>query len=242
MVDTYLYPHSIEEARRRDEVSLWRDSFRANIACKEAIEDAIRRDFDGMHLKEGCAKSVIAEYGYKRTAFVLSNTLREKDYDGRFSQVNKDWIGRTFVPADEEHNDQFVIGSHPAVLDGFIDEYRKACLSLGLFDYSHCIPGSRAQDYAGRVLVLSPDSLKESCWQPENQLWYAESGFGCSPTAFGRAVYATCLGDGENACWDRADFIGILDEQYLPQWAKEKLEELQAPENSEPVIGGMEMN
>lgn len=242
MVDTYLYPYSIKEARRRDEVSLWRDSFRTNIACKEAIEAAIRRDFDGAHLKEGCAQSVIAEYGYKRTAFVLANTLREKDYDGRFSQVNRDWLGRTFVPADKEHNDQFVVDSHPAVLDGFITEYRKACVALGLFDHSYCIPGSRTQDYEGRVLVLSPDILKESCWQPENQLWYAESGFGCSPTASGRAVYATCLGDGEKARWDRADFIGVLDEQYLPQWAREKLMELREPQNDSPAIGGMEMN
>ncbi len=90
--------------------------------------------------------------------------------------------------------------------------------------------------------MLSPDTLKESCWKPENQLWYAESGFGCSPTASGRAVYATCLGDGEKARWDRADFIGVLDEQYLPQWAKEKLEELQAPENDSPAMGGVEMN
>ncbi len=242
MVDAYLYPYSIEEARRRDEVSLWLDSLRANIACKKAIEEAIRRDFDGMYLKEGCVQSVIAEYGYKRTAFVLANTLREKEHDGRFSHGNKDWSRRTFIPDDKEHNYLFTVDSHPAVLNGFINTYRKACEALGLFDHSHCVPGSREQDYTGRVLVLSPDTLKESCWKPENQLWYAESGFGCSPTASGRAVYATCLGDGEKARWDRADFIGVLDEQYLPQWAKEKLEELQTPQNDSPAMGGMEMN
>lgn len=31
----YLYPYSVEDARQRDEVSRWRESFRANIACDE---------------------------------------------------------------------------------------------------------------------------------------------------------------------------------------------------------------
>ena len=59
---------------------------------------------------------------------------------------------------------------------------------------------------------------------------------------FGRAVYATCLGDGEQTRWNRADFIGVLDEQYLPDWAREKLEELtqgqrpQGPEQTGPTM------
>ena len=52
-------------------------------------------------------------------------------------------------------------------------------------------------------------------------------------------MYATCLGDGEQTRWNRSDFTGVLDEQYLPDWAREKLEELQAPKQSGPVMGGM---
>ena len=50
MNETYLYPYSSAEARERNELSLWRESHKANIACRDAIEDAIRRSFDGMHL------------------------------------------------------------------------------------------------------------------------------------------------------------------------------------------------
>ena len=33
----------------------------------------------------------------------------------------------------------------------------------------------------GSVLVMIPPyTLKESCWSPENQLWLATGGFGCS--------------------------------------------------------------
>ena len=52
-------------------------------------------------------------------------------------------------------------------------------------------------------------------------------------------MYATCLGDGEQTRGNRSDFTGVLDEQYLPDWAREKLEELQAPKQSGPVMGGM---
>ena len=40
--DTYLYPYSSAEARDRNELPLWRESHKANIACRNAIEDAIR--------------------------------------------------------------------------------------------------------------------------------------------------------------------------------------------------------
>lgn len=61
MNETYLYPYSAKEARERNELSLWRESHRANIACREAIEDAIRRSFDGMHLDKDCITPVLDE-------------------------------------------------------------------------------------------------------------------------------------------------------------------------------------
>jgi hypothetical protein len=76
------------------------------------------------------------------------------------------------------------------------------------------------------VLVLSPDTLKESCWSQENQLWYAHDGFGCTPGAIGRSIRCTCLGDGEETRWNRTDFIGVLKEECLPQWAAEALSKL----------------
>ena len=92
-----------------------------------------------------------------------------------------------------------------------------------------------------RQLVLSPDTLKESCWSQENQLWYAHDGFGCHPHAIGRSIRCTCLGDGEMTRWNRTDFIGVLDEQYLPDWAAEKLTQLTGQKQTAPTMGGMTM-
>lgn len=233
----YLYPYSLHDAKQRDELGLWRESHQENIACKKAIEDAIRKNFDGTHLKEGCVSSVIEQYGFKRVAWVLSNTLQQKDWDGRFSPSNKKWAVQTYIPKDADHTVDYIVESHPAVLDGFVSEYRKAVLALELFGEEHCVPDSCAKlDYEGKVLVLSPDTLRESCWSQENQLWLALDGFGCSPTARGRSIRCVCLGDGEETRWNRAEFTGVLKEEHLPDWAREKLKWLQSHETQPPQL------
>lgn len=134
MNEVYLYPYSAKEAKSRNELSLWRESHKTNIFCRNAIESAIRQSFDGMHLNPDCLKPVLDEYGYKRTAWVLANTLHELNYDGRFSRSNKLWANRIFIPSNPHHNSEFVVRSHPAVLDGFIDLYREAEQELRMFE------------------------------------------------------------------------------------------------------------
>jgi hypothetical protein len=238
-----LYHGGVETARKSGDLSLWRASHRANIACKDAIEKAIRENFDGSHLNADCAEGVLREFGFQRVNWVLSNTLQQKVWDDRFSKANKEWSRLCYIPGDPSHNLEFVVNSHPAVLNGFVDMVRDAYQKLNLFGSEHCHSNSRAElDYTGKVLVLSPDVLKESYWSPENQLWYAHDGFGCSPDAIGRSIRATCLGDGEMTRWNRADFIGVIDEQYLPDWAAEKLSELQGQgQEQDPPTGGMTM-
>ena len=50
-----------------------------------------------------------------------------------------------------------------------------------------------------------------------------------------------CLGDGEMTRWNRHEFIGVLDEKYLPDWAREKLMELTAPQQEAPTTGEMKL-
>lgn len=238
-IDVYLYPYSATEARSQNELALWRASHHANVNCARDIEEGIRTHFDGAHLDDSFLQPLVTKWGYKRINFVLSNTLQELSYDGRFSRSNQEWAKTTYIPPDGDHNSSFVVKSHPAVLDGFVNMMREAYKNLGLFGPQHCELNSFENlDYEGKVLVLSPDTLKESYWSPENQLWFAHDGFGCSPHAIGRSIRSTCLGDGEQTRWNRTDFIGVLREEFLPDWAKEKLAELQ-PE--QPDMGVMKM-
>lgn len=61
----------------------------------------------------------------------------------------------------------------------------------------------------------------------------AHDGFGCSPHAIGRSVRCTCLSDGEMTRWNRDEFVGVLDEKFLPDWAKESLSQFQQEEAAE---------
>ncbi len=74
----YLYLSSFAEAKRQNEVALWRASHLENISCKQAIEEAIRKGFDGMHLSHDCARGIIEDFGFKRVGWVLSATLQQK--------------------------------------------------------------------------------------------------------------------------------------------------------------------
>ena len=116
----YLYPYSAQEAKKRNQLPMWRKSYHANVACRKAIEETVRQNFDGMHLKKDCLEPVLAEYGYKRTEWVLATTLQELSWDGRFSRANKQWAARRYIPQDERHNAEITVRSHPAILDGFV--------------------------------------------------------------------------------------------------------------------------
>ena len=126
MNETQLCRKSSEAARKAGELRLWKDSFQANILCRIAIENEIRQHFDGMYLDSGCAGRVLDLFGEERVKYVLSATLQDKDYDGRFSRSNKEWGKQTEIPYNIR-NAEFAVQSHPAVLDGFVDQFRELC-------------------------------------------------------------------------------------------------------------------
>ena len=229
----YVYPYSRSEARYLGEVQKHEDSFRLNVECARAIERAIREHFDEAteKLEDGCAQPVLVQYGFTRVKFVLANSVKEMGMPHLLSDAARSWAAQTFVPPDGKYNRYFVADTAASLLEGFIRQTQDAYQALGLFGPEHCVGDDL--DYEGRVLVLRPETLRESCWDARNQLWLSEGGFGCSPTA--------CLGDGEQTVWSRSDFTGVLDEQYLPDWAAEKLEALRGPrqEQSGPTMGGL---
>ena len=55
-------------------------------------------------------------------------------------------------------------------------------------------------------------------------------------------MYATCLYDGDKARWNRENVLGVLKDEYLPDWAREKLEELQNTGPEEEQTGGINLN
>lgn len=136
MDEKAIYPYSLEYAKQSSpqDVELYKLSHKQNIACKNAIEQAIRENFDGLRLGKNSGEQVIADFGYGRVNLVLANTVQRKDYDGRFSHDNKAWAKTFPIPEDiafdRDRRHDFVVDSHPAALDGFINQTRRAFAQL----------------------------------------------------------------------------------------------------------------
>lgn len=99
---------------------------------------------------------------------------------------------------------------------------------LKLLDRDECIADDN--EYAGKLLIIKPASLKEEFRQPYFQYFYATSGFGCYPDKLGAKVFGKILADGEECFFCRSDFIGVADTEKLPQWAKKRLEAVTSPQ------------
>lgn len=119
-----IYPYTLDFAVEHAAADEYLDSRKLNIDCKNAVENAIREHFDGLHLAHDAVDSVLEEYGRERLAYVLACTVQHKESDGRFSRGTKEWAAS--IPVTEnvsrgmDLNNDYVIDSHPAVLDGFI--------------------------------------------------------------------------------------------------------------------------
>ena len=110
-----------EEAMRREQEKL---EHSVRVECKNAIGQAIAEKFDGYTLPGDTAEGVIRQYGKERVEIVLANTITHLSHDGRFSPNNKEWA-KNLVPSADWQTRDYIVTSHPAVLDGFTNQARR---------------------------------------------------------------------------------------------------------------------
>ena len=124
--DVPVYYESFAYAAENGEVDLYRISRQLNEDCRNAIEEAIADNFDGMHLADDATKSVVEQFGMERMGYILAYTLNYNNHDGRYSHSNKEWADTT-CKGERGSNirTDWIVRSHPAVLNGFVDMYRK---------------------------------------------------------------------------------------------------------------------
>lgn len=223
-----VYKWSQDYAQRANELNWWRESHKENCACANAIESAISDNYHDNHLDTDAAQNVIAEYGYNRVQWVLANTIQYLKDDGRFSPVNKEWANGFYI-LNDDNRWHFSVESHPGLVNLFVDRVREEWQSLGLYDRSHCTDEG---NYENRLIIMNPLTLKDEYKTPEFQLFYATSGFGCDPSKFGKMVSGYFLKDDEYAQFRRSDFIGVMKDECIPEWAQKKLEQYQSPGES----------
>lgn len=129
-----VYRYTLSYATEHGAADEYLDSRKLNIDCKRAVEEAIRSHFDGMHLAHDAVDGVLEEYGTERLSFVLACTVQYKETDGRFSRDTRAWAESIPIPENMgrgiDLNYDYVVESHPAVLDGFIGLAREKFAEL----------------------------------------------------------------------------------------------------------------
>ena len=130
-IPVYLYPQ--EYAAENGELDKYRLSRKLNLACKEAIEQAIGAHYSENRLDTSAAVKQVADaFGYERTLYVLAITVQHKGHDDRISDANKDWamsvpIFEDRIDGSADQNVFLVVSqAHPGLTDLFIRGVRKA--------------------------------------------------------------------------------------------------------------------
>jgi hypothetical protein len=240
-----IYRTSWSDAMKLGEQEKWRESQAENIRCRDFLDKQVGQYYSNYSLDtENILRNSISEFGWDRTMHVLASHVQHYDYDGRFSSQNKDWAKGFYVPRPSDlekqrdrylrdHTTDFLLNSHNVLVDGLVGRVQKMYAGLNLYDHRHRVEGDvHEQEFTGKLLILRADVLKDEARTPENQLFLANvGGFGCHPHSRGRAVMGEFLIDGERANFNRQDFVGIADDRYLPDWAKEKLADLQSEQS-----------
>ena len=243
-----FYRYSFETAQSDRCEDLYRESLEENRRCRDYIQDS-ETGFYAKAYKDNCVdtdraytKELIQKFGMERVMFMYACTVKQAGDDGRISQEVKAWA-ENFDRCNgvwENWKDSYAGQIHVGMIDILakhaIEEYE----GLNLFTAEHC--EEEFGDLEGKVVIINPKYLKEEYWSPENQLWLATGGFGCSPTAKGQAVYATCLIDGDKNRWDRSCVLGVMKDEYLPDWAREKLAQMQEMDEPEQEMQQNELN
>lgn len=126
-----LNRQSATYAHEHNELDAYRASRQTNIACKEAIEDAIRENYYDNRLDITCVKTIMERFGMDRVEYVLANTVQFMDWDERFSRNNREWAKT--IPIITDGNEfvgdrriAFVVDrSHSGLTDLFVTAFRK---------------------------------------------------------------------------------------------------------------------
>ena len=132
LLHTPVYLQSGAHARENNELDVFRASYKANVASKEALEKAINDNYSDNRLNtDAIYKEVVGKFGPERVQFVLATTIQHKDWDERFSRNNRAWaqtvpMEASFGSRENDHSVYYVVDrAHSGLTDLFVSHFRK---------------------------------------------------------------------------------------------------------------------
>lgn len=152
--------------------------------------------------------------------------------------------GEKYLCGFVERNDLFELCSECMVSDDYIEivhlfgsrvaneaelfreQVEKLDIPVGVITEADCIPDHYTKDINGKIIAIDPKVLKPEFRRTDRQLYLVTGGFGASANSRGSAVFCTNLHTGESTRYERMDIMGEVKPECMPDWAKEKAQEL----------------
>lgn len=152
--------------------------------------------------------------------------------------------GEKYLCGFVERNDLFELCSECMVSDDYIEivhlfgsrvaneaelfreQVEKLDIPVAVITEADCIPDHYAKDINGKIIAIDPKVLKPEFRRTDRQLYLVTGGFGASANSRGSAVFCTNLHTGESTRYERMDIMGEVKPECMPDWAKEKAQEL----------------
>ena len=117
-----IYDGTAREANERGEVEKFKASRRADSDCRDAIENAIARNYDGSRLNTKAAISEVREqFGEKRMVRVTASLILNRPHDERISPKNMKWAEKNATTKKV-----FTDRTHSGLLDIFATRLRES--------------------------------------------------------------------------------------------------------------------
>ena len=102
------------------------------------------------------------------------------------------------------------------------EERAQITVSLDVITADMCHPHSHAETIKGQVVAIKPSALRPEYRTADKQLVFVTGGNGSMANHYGNACFAINLYTGKDVRWERYDVQGIVKDECLPDWAKEK--------------------
>lgn len=123
--DIPVYRESAGHALEAGELDAYRASRDANMVCRDAIEAAINENYaDNRLASDNAVTSILEQFSQERVAYVLANTIQQKDHDGRISPSLKEWA-KTIEVCPDGAKHLIVDGVNPGLLDLFTATFQR---------------------------------------------------------------------------------------------------------------------
>lgn len=108
-----------------------------------------------------------------------------------------------------------------------IDEKSKISVDMTPITEEGCQVLEADDRIKNKVVVIRADVFKPEYQISTKQLQLCTGGFGAEPNSRGSACFCTNIYSGKEARFERSDVLGIIEKDDLPDWAKERLDEVQ---------------